>query len=197
MVFSAKTNGAEEWKAIISAISTLVEEATFEATVEGISFRGISILTKFSCLQNPPKTMEEDTGSPIGLSAVMKLTGILPIFLGTMFLLTPKTAIAVGPYLTEYGVFVSMYVGVFAIFIGLTQWFVAIYVKENLHVFGRLFALGLGSTVLLEIYGWTSDLMEFELKFLFATMIPVSATFVLLMYSITPEKPKTVDSDEN
>ena len=127
----------------------------------------------------------------------MKLTGVLPIMIGVSFLLSPKTAIAVGPHLTEYGLFVSMYVGVFAIFIGLTQWFVAIYVKENLHVFGRLFALGLGSTVLLEIYGWTSDLMEFELKFLFATMIPVSATFVLLMYSITPEKPKTVDSDEN
>jgi hypothetical protein len=79
----------------------------------------------------------------------------------------------------------------------LTQWFVAIYVKENLHIFGRLFALGLGSTVLLEIYGWTSDLMEFQLKFLFATMIPVSATLVLLMYSITPEQPKTVGDDEN
>ena len=39
--FSAKTNTSEEWKAIISAISTLVEEATFEATVEGISFRGM------------------------------------------------------------------------------------------------------------------------------------------------------------
>ena len=87
--------------------------------------------------------------------------------------------------------------GVFAIFIGLTQWFVAIYVNENLHIFGGLFALGLASTVLLEIYGWTSDLMEFQLKFLFATMIPVSATLVLLMYSITPEQPKTVDEDEN
>ena len=41
MVFSAKTNGSEEWKAVISAVSTLVEEATFEATVEGISFRGM------------------------------------------------------------------------------------------------------------------------------------------------------------
>ena len=41
MGFSAKTNGSEEWKAIISAVSTLVEEATFEATVEGISFRGM------------------------------------------------------------------------------------------------------------------------------------------------------------
>ena len=141
--------------------------------------------------------MEEQNEAIIGLRGIMKLTGVLPIMIGVSFLLSPKTAIAVGPHLTEYGLFVSMYVGVFAIFIGLTQWFVAIYVKENLHVFGRLFALGLGSTVLLEIYGWTSDLMEFELKFLFATMIPVSATFVLLMYSITPEKPKTVDSDEN
>ena len=39
--FSAKTSTSDEWKAIISAISTLVEEATFEATVEGISFRGM------------------------------------------------------------------------------------------------------------------------------------------------------------
>ena len=41
MVFSAKTSGSDEWKAVISAVSTLVEEATFEATVEGISFRGM------------------------------------------------------------------------------------------------------------------------------------------------------------
>ena len=141
--------------------------------------------------------MEEDVGPSIGLSTIMKLTGTLPILLGIVFLLTPRTAIAVGPHLTEYGIFVSMYVGVFAILLGLSQWLVSIYVKENLHIFGRFFAFGLATTVLLEIYGWTTGLMEFELKFLFATMIPVSATFVLLMYSITPEKPKTVDSDEN
>ena len=41
LVFLAKTSGSEEWKAVISAVSTLVEEATFEATVEGISFRGM------------------------------------------------------------------------------------------------------------------------------------------------------------
>ena len=41
MEFSAKTNSSDEWKAIISAISTLVEEATFEAPVEGVSFRGM------------------------------------------------------------------------------------------------------------------------------------------------------------
>jgi len=148
-------------------------------------------------LEFPSKRMEEDVGLGIGLSAIMKFTGFLPIMIGTTFLLSPRTAIAVGPNLTEYGIFVSMYVGVFAIFIGLTQWFVAIYVKENLHIFGRLFALGLGSTVLLEIYGWTSDLMEFELKFLFATLIPVTATLLLLMYSITPEQPKTIDKNEN
>ena len=141
--------------------------------------------------------MEEQKDAIIGLRGIMKLTGILPILIGVSFLLSPKTAIAVGPHLTEYGIFVSMYVGVFAIFIGLTQWFVAIYVKENLHIFGRLFALGLAMTVLLEIYGWTSGLMEFEFKFLFATMIPVSATFVLLMYSITPEQSETVSNNEN
>jgi len=40
-LFSAKTSGSDEWKAILSAISTLVEEATFEATAEGITFRGM------------------------------------------------------------------------------------------------------------------------------------------------------------
>jgi proliferating cell nuclear antigen len=40
-LFSAKTSGSDEWKAILSAISTLVEEATFEATSEGITFRGM------------------------------------------------------------------------------------------------------------------------------------------------------------
>ena len=41
LVFSAKTSQSGGWKAVISAVSTLVEEATFEATVEGISFRGM------------------------------------------------------------------------------------------------------------------------------------------------------------
>ena len=41
MQFSAKTSSSNEWKAVISAITTLVEEATFEATVEDISFRGM------------------------------------------------------------------------------------------------------------------------------------------------------------
>lgn len=37
----ARTVGPEGWKAVASAISTLLEEATFEATSEGISFRGM------------------------------------------------------------------------------------------------------------------------------------------------------------
>src|SRR5919108_6328267 len=41
LVFVAKTKSPDEWKAVTSAISTLVDEATFEATVEGISFRGM------------------------------------------------------------------------------------------------------------------------------------------------------------
>jgi proliferating cell nuclear antigen len=41
LVFIAKATSPEEWRAVSSAISTLVDEATFEATVEGISFRGM------------------------------------------------------------------------------------------------------------------------------------------------------------
>jgi proliferating cell nuclear antigen len=41
MMFVAKTKSPEEWKIVNSAISTLVDEATFEATSEGISFRGM------------------------------------------------------------------------------------------------------------------------------------------------------------
>lgn len=40
-MFTAKTKSPEEWKIINSAISTIVDEATFEATSEGISFRGM------------------------------------------------------------------------------------------------------------------------------------------------------------
>jgi len=41
LTFEAKTSGSDDLKAIISAISTLVEEATFVATAEGITFRGM------------------------------------------------------------------------------------------------------------------------------------------------------------
>ncbi|NWG09242.1 MAG: proliferating cell nuclear antigen (pcna) [Nitrososphaerales archaeon] len=41
MVFLAKTSTSGEWKAVSSAISTLVEEATFEASLEGITFRAM------------------------------------------------------------------------------------------------------------------------------------------------------------
>ena len=41
MVLSAKISGSDDLKAIISAISTVVEEATFVANSEGITFRGM------------------------------------------------------------------------------------------------------------------------------------------------------------
>ena len=140
---------------------------------------------------------EDDEGPTIGLSAILKLTGFLPIMLGTAFILSPRTAINVGPLLTKYGIFVSLYVGVFAIFIGLSQWVVSIYVKENLHIFGRFFAFGFLLTILLEIYGMASGIMEFNLKFIFAAMLPVSAAFVLLSYSIKPDESVTQNTKEN
>jgi proliferating cell nuclear antigen len=41
LVFLAKTSTPEEWKVVSSAVSTLVEEATFEASPEGITFRAM------------------------------------------------------------------------------------------------------------------------------------------------------------
>lgn len=40
-MFLAKTAGSSEWKAVASAIKTLVEEATFDATSEGLTFRAM------------------------------------------------------------------------------------------------------------------------------------------------------------
>ena len=40
-LFLAKSAGSSEWKAIASAIKTLVEEATFDAATEGLSFRAM------------------------------------------------------------------------------------------------------------------------------------------------------------
>jgi len=41
MGFLAKTKSSTEWELITKVISTLVEEASFEATVEGIQFRAM------------------------------------------------------------------------------------------------------------------------------------------------------------
>jgi proliferating cell nuclear antigen len=40
-LFLAKSASAQEWKAVAAAIKTLVEEATFEANTEGLSFRAM------------------------------------------------------------------------------------------------------------------------------------------------------------
>ena len=41
LTFEATTDGPNDLKAVVGAIATLVEEATFEATAEGISFKGM------------------------------------------------------------------------------------------------------------------------------------------------------------
>jgi proliferating cell nuclear antigen len=40
-MFYAKTSSSSEWKAVAAAVKTLVEEATFEASGEGLSFRAM------------------------------------------------------------------------------------------------------------------------------------------------------------
>ena len=131
--------------------------------------------------------MEEDDEAVIGLSAIMKLTGSLPLGIGIMILISPRTILAVGPHLTEYGIYIGLFVAALAIIFGLTHWLVAIYVKENLHIFGRFFVLGHSLIGLLEMYGWASGLIDFEPKYLFGAMFPFAAAFTLLMYSIKPD----------
>jgi proliferating cell nuclear antigen len=40
-LFLAKTSNSQEWKAVAAAVKTLVEEATFDATTEGLTFRAM------------------------------------------------------------------------------------------------------------------------------------------------------------
>jgi proliferating cell nuclear antigen len=40
-LFLAKTSSSQEWKAVAAAVKTLVEEATFDATTEGLAFRAM------------------------------------------------------------------------------------------------------------------------------------------------------------
>ncbi len=141
--------------------------------------------------------MEEEEESVIGLSAMMKMTGLLPLLLGTLILITPKSIMAVGPYISEYGIYVSHYVAALAIVFGLTHWVASIYVKENLHIFGRLFVSGHLMIALLDIYGWVTGLIEFQPRYIFGTMFPISCAFVLLLYSISPEQTETDTINEN
>jgi len=140
---------------------------------------------------------EDDEGPAIGLSGIMKLTGFLPIMVGVMTLLTPKSTMAVGPNLTEYGIYVSQFLAVLAILLGLSEWLVAMYVKENLHIFGRFYALGFSMIAFLEAYGWITGLIEFEPKFVFGSMFPFAGALALILYSIKPEETETADNNED
>ena len=140
--------------------------------------------------------MEEEE-AVIGLPAIMKLTGLVPIMVGLLIIIWPKNVLAVGPYLSDYGLYLGLYVGVLAIMFGVTHWIVAIFVKENLHIFGRFFVIGHSLIALLEMYGWATDLIEFEPKYIFGSMFPFATAFVLLMYSLNPEKSEVVDKNEN
>jgi len=137
--------------------------------------------------------MQEDEGPVVGLSGILKLTGILPIILGTLIIVSPKTTLTVGSNLTESGIYISQFLGVCCICMGLSEILIAIYVKENLHIFGRFFALCFSIIALMDIHLWTTGLVEFQLKYVFGTMVPVSGGIVLLLYSIKPEQPKNSD----
>ena len=138
--------------------------------------------------------MEEDEELVIGLSAVLKLTGTLPVILGVLILIAPKSMLAVGPLLNEEGLYLGLFVGVLAILFGTSHWLVSTYVTENLHVFGRFYMVGHFLIALLEAYGWLSGLIEFEIKYIFGSLLPISTGFVLLLYSIKPTQSEPVSN---
>ena len=107
------------------------------------------------------------------------------MLLGLLIATDPSLAFSI--FLTLGTIYIGLFVAALAIIFGLTHWLVAIYVKENLHIFGRFFVLGHSLIGLLEMYGWASGLIDFEPKYLFGTMFPFAAAFTLLMYSIKPD----------
>ena len=141
--------------------------------------------------------MEEDGELAIGLSTILKLTGALPTILGVLIIIAPKTTLAVGPLLNEEGLYLGLFVGVLAVLFGISHWLVAAYVTENLHVFGRFFVVGHILIALLEAYGWLSGILEFEMKYIFGSMLPFTTAFVLLLYSIKPDQTEPVSNSSD
>ena len=95
------------------------------------------------------------------------------------------------------GLYLGLFVGVLAVLFGVSHWLVAAYVTENLHVFGRFFVVGHILIALLEAYGWLSGILEFEMKYIFGSMLPFTTAFVLLLYSIKPDQTEPVSNSSD
>jgi len=122
-----------------------------------------------------------------GLSTIMKITGTIPILLGLMIILNPANTLAAGSNLSSYGLHVGRYLGALAIIFGLTHWLVSMYVEENLHIFGRFFALGHITIAILDSYGWIGGFVEMEMQYIIGSVFPFVLAFILIIGSQAPK----------
>ena len=132
---------------------------------------------------------DEDAGNiEFSLSLIMKITGTVPILLGIMIMIDPINTLAAGSNLTSYGLLVGRYAGALAIIFGLTHWLVSIYVEDNLHIFGRFFALGHLTIAIMDSYSWLGGFVEMEMQYIIGSVFPFALAFVLIICS---QKPKS------
>jgi len=77
--------------------------------------------------------------------------------------------------------------GALAIIFGLTHWLVSMYVEENLHIFGRFFALGHITIAILDSYGWIGGFVEMEMQYIIGSVFPFVLAFILIIGSQAPK----------
>jgi len=127
-------------------------------------------------------------GMEISLSTIMKITGTVPILLGIMIIVNPSNTLVAGSKLTTYGLLIGRYTGALAIIFGLTHWLVSIYVEDNLHIFGRFFALGHLTIAILDSFNWLGGFVEMEMQYIIGSVFPFALAFVLIICSQAPKQ---------
>ena len=100
----------------------------------------------------------------------------------------PSNTLVAGSKLTPYGLLIGRYTGALAIIFGLTHWLVSIYVEDNLHIFGRFFALGHLTIAILDSFNWLGGFVEMEMQYIIGSIFPFALAFVLIICSQAPKQ---------
>ena len=129
---------------------------------------------------------EESEG--FSLPIIIKIAGTIPILLGIMMIFNPEDTIVNGDKLTKYGLIVGRYAGLLAIIFGLSHWVVSIYTSENLHIFGRFFALGHFLIGAMDLMNSIQGNINFDPPSIVASVIPFALGILLLINSGAPQQ---------
>tara|TARA_B100002051_G_C16446766_1_gene491693 strand:- start:135 stop:557 length:423 start_codon:yes stop_codon:yes gene_type:complete len=130
--------------------------------------------------------MVEDEGM-FNLATILKITGTVPILLGTLIILNPSGSLVNGELLSESGIMIGRYVGMLAIVFGLSHWVVSMYTTENLHIFARFFALGHISIGAMDFWNYFQENVEYDMASIVGSIFPFALAIILLMNSQVAE----------